>query len=383
VGVARKLMTEHRIGGFPVVDNNGKLVGIVTNRDLRFEENMSLPIASVMTKDNLVTVRVHTTLDNAKTILHKHRIEKLLVTDDSGYLRGLITVKDIEKSNLYPNSCKDKMGRLRAGAAVGTSGDTLERVQELIKAGVDIIAVDTAHGHSLRVIEVIKSIKKQFPEQDLIGGNIATYEAARALMNAGVDAIKVGIGPGSICTTRIVAGIGVPQVTAIMDCYRAVKGSGVSLIADGGIKFSGDIVKALAAGADAVMIGSLLAGTDESPGEMVLYQGRSYKVYRGMGSMGAMGSGSKDRYFQDDIEDSLKLVPEGVEGQVPYRGSLNSVIYQLVGGVRAGMGYVGAKDLKELTSRADFVKITSQGLNESHAHDILITKEAPNYRLGN
>ncbi len=382
VGEAKRLMAEYKIGGFPVTDNNGKLVGIVTNRDIRFEENMTLKIKDVMTKDNLVTTPMHTSLDDAKKILQKHRIEKLLVVDDKFHLKGLITVKDIEKSRQYPNSCKDAKGRLRTGAAVGTAPDTLERVEELYKAGADIIIVDTAHGHSEKVLNTVKLIKAKYPELNVVGGNIATEDAVKALVKAGVDAVKVGIGPGSICTTRVVAGIGVPQLTAIMDCAKALKGSDVKLIADGGIKFSGDMVKALAAGADLVMIGGLLAGTDESPGEMVHYQGRSYKVYRGMGSISAMNQGSKDRYFQDDVDEPIKLVPEGVEGQVPYRGSLSLVIHQLVGGLKSGMGYVGAKDLQELRTKAQFVKITAQGLKESHAHDIMITKEAPNYRLG-
>jgi IMP dehydrogenase len=329
-----------------------------------------------------VTVPVNTSLDEAKKILQKHRIEKLLVVDDKFYLRGLITVKDIEKSRLYPNSCKDQLGRLRVGAAVGTSADTVERVEELMKAGVDLVVVDTAHGHSSRVLEVVKQIKNKFPDLNLIGGNVATQEGVKALIKMGVDAVKVGIGPGSICTTRIVAGIGVPQLTAIMECAEALKGSDVKLIADGGIKYSGDIVKALAAGADVVMLGGLLAGTDESPGEMVHYHGRSYKVYRGMGSIGAMKQGSKDRYFQEEVEESFKLVPEGVEGQVPYRGALSLVIYQLMGGIRSGMGYIGVKNLEELKGKAKFIKITAQGLKESHVHDVMITKEAPNYRLG-
>ena len=382
VGEAKRLMAEYKIGGFPVIDNSGKLVGIVTNRDIRFEEKMSLKIKDVMTKDGLVTAPLRTSLDEAKKILQKHRIEKLLIVDSAFHLKGLITVKDIEKSRLYPSSCKDGKGRLRVGAAVGTGADTLERVEELYKAGVDLVVVDTAHGHSEKVIGVIKKIKAKFPDLNVVGGNIATEAAVKALIKAGADAVKVGIGPGSICTTRVVAGIGVPQLTAIMDCAKALKGTDVKLIADGGIKFSGDVVKALAAGADLVMIGGLLAGTDESPGEMVHYQGRSYKVYRGMGSIGAMKQGSKDRYFQDDVEEPLKLVPEGVEGQVPYRGALSLVIHQLVGGLRSGMGYVGAKDLEELRAKAQFIKITSQGLKESHAHDVMITKESPNYRLG-
>jgi len=382
VGTAKKIMLEYKIGGFPVIDKSGKLLGIVTNRDIRFEEKMSLKIKDVMTKENLVTVPVHTNLDDAKKILQKHRIEKLLVVDDKYNLRGLITVKDIEKSRLYPNSCKDSKGRLRVGAAVGTADDTLERVEELVKAGVDLVVVDTAHGHSQRVIDVIKKVKSKYPELDLVGGNVATAEAVKALIKAGVDAIKVGIGPGSICTTRIIAGIGVPQLTAVMDCAEAAKKSGVLLIADGGIKFSGDILKALAAGADVVMLGGLLAGTDESPGEMVHYQGRSYKVYRGMGSVGAMKDGSKDRYFQEEVDESYKFVPEGVEGQVPYRGSLSLVIYQLVGGVKSGMGYTGSKNISELRKNAQFIRITAQGLKESHVHDVMVTKETPNYRLG-
>ena len=383
VGEAKRLMAEYKIGGFPVSDNDGKLVGIVTNRDLRFEENMSLKVKDVMTKENLVTVPTNkTNLDEAKKILQKHRIEKLLVVDDNFHLKGLITVKDIEKSRLYPNSCKDQRGRLRVGAAVGTVGDVVERVEELVKAGVDVIVVDTAHGHSSRVLETIKKIKSKYPNLDLIGGNVATAEGTKALIKAGVDAVKVGVGPGSICTTRVIAGIGVPQLTAIMDCAEALKGSDIKLIADGGVKFSGDVVKALAAGADAIMLGGLLAGTDESPGEMVHYQGRSYKVYRGMGSIGAMKQGSKDRYFQEDVEDTYKLVPEGVEGQVPYRGSLSLVIYQLMGGIKSGMGYIGSKNLEELRIKARFIKITAQGLKESHPHDVMVTKEAPNYRLG-
>lgn len=382
VGEAKRLMAEYKIGGFPVTDKGGKLLGIVTNRDIRFEEKMSLKIKDVMTKENLVTVPMHTSLDEAKQILQKHRIEKLLVVDENYNLRGLITVKDIEKSRQYPHSCKDAKGRLRVGAAVGTAEDTMDRVDELVKSRVDLIVVDTAHGHSQRVLDIIKKIKAKYPELDLIGGNVATAEAVKALVKAGVDAVKVGIGPGSICTTRVVAGIGVPQLTAVMDCAEVLKGSDVCLIADGGIKFSGDIVKALAAGADVVMLGGLLAGTDESPGEMVHYQGRSYKVYRGMGSIGAMKEGSKDRYFQEDINDSFKLVPEGVEGQVPYRGSLSLVIHQLVGGIKSGMGYTGSKTLSELKKNAQFIKITAQGLKESHVHDVMVTKEAPNYRLG-
>ena len=344
---------------------------------------MNLKIKEIMTKDNLITVSVGTTLDDAKTILQKHRIEKLLVADDNFYLKDLITVKDIEKSRIYPNSSKDSFGRLICGASVGTSSDTVDRVAALIEAGVDVIVVDTAHGHSKKVLDIVKVLRSKYPDINLIAGNVASCDAAKALVALGVDAIKVGIGPGSICTTRVIAGIGVPQLTAIMEVKKALNGSDVKLIADGGIKYSGDLVKALSAGADTVMIGSLLAGTDESPGEMILYQGRSYKVYRGMGSIGAMKQGSKDRYFQEETRDTTKLVPEGIEGQVPYRGSLSSIIYQLLGGLRSGMGYVGAKNIKILKQNASFIKITGQGLMESHPHNINITKEAPNYRLSN
>lgn len=382
VGEAKALMSEFKIGGFPVVYEDGKIAGIITNRDLRFEENMSLKIKEIMTKDNLITVPVGTTLEEAKKILQKHRIEKLLVADNKFYLKGLITVKDIEKSRVYPNSSKDKFGRLICGASVGTSADTMDRIAALLEVGVDIIVVDTAHGHSKKVFDIIKKIKFKYTNLNLIAGNIASFEAAKALAETGVDAVKVGIGPGSICTTRVIAGVGVPQLTAIMEVKKALLGSDIKIIADGGVKFSGDIVKALCAGADTVMIGGLLAGTDESPGEMVLYQGRSYKVYRGMGSLGAMQQGSKDRYFQEDTHDAVKLVPEGIEGQVPYRGSLGSIIYQLVGGLKSGMGYVGAKNLKELQNNGKFIKITGPGLEESHPHNVNITKEAPNYRLG-
>ena len=381
VGDAVKITQEQKIGGFPVVDHNGQVIGILTNRDIRFQENMSLKIGDIMTgKNKLITAPEGTNLEEAKKILREHRIEKLLIVDANHKLKGMITVKDIEKNRLYPNACKDNAGRLVVGASVGTSADTMDRVDALIKEGADVVVVDTAHGHSLKVIDTIKKIRAKYPNVGLIGGNIATYQAAKALIEAGVDTVKVGIGPGSICTTRVVAGIGVPQLTAIMDCYRAIKGTNVTLIADGGIRFSGDIVKALASGANAVMLGSLLAGTDESPGEIILYQGRSYKVYRGMGSLGAMQHGSKDRYFQDDITDTGKFVPEGVEGQIPHRGPLSSVIYQMVGGLKSGMGYTGSKDLDTLKANAKFIKITGQGLKESHAHDIRITKEAPNYR---
>jgi IMP dehydrogenase len=374
-----KIMERYRISGVPVTEK-GKLVGIVTNRDLRFETRMDLPVSEVMTKENLITASVGTTLEEAKEILHRHRIEKLLVVDDGFYLRGLITIKDIQKRIKYPNACKDEVGRLRVGAAVGTGREGLERAELLIKAGVDVVVVDTAHGHTRGVIETIKAIKRKYPDIPLIGGNIATAEAAEDLIAAGVDAIKVGIGPGSICTTRIVAGAGVPQITAIAKCASVANKKGIPVISDGGIKFSGDITKAIAAGSSSVMIGGLFAGTDESPGETVLFQGRSYKVYRGMGSLGAMQRGGGDRYFQDEIEPG-KFVPEGIEGRVPYKGSLAAIVYQLVGGLRAGMGYCGCRNIEELRTKARFIKITTSGLKESHVHDVIITKEAPNYSL--
>jgi len=377
---ALDIMKKYKISGIPVTDK-GKLVGILTNRDLRFEKNLYQKVSDVMTKEGLVTVPEGTTLEESKAILHKHRIEKLLVVDDGYRLRGLITIKDIEKSIKYPNACKDSFGRLRVGAAVGVGDDRDERVEALLKAGADVIAVDTAHGHSKGVIESVKEIKLNFPDCNLIAGNIATAEAAMDLIKAGADAIKVGIGPGSICTTRIVAGVGVPQLTAIMDCVSVAEKEGIPVIADGGIKFSGDIAKAIAGGANLVMIGSLFAGTDESPGETVLLQGRSYKVYRGMGSVGAMKAGSKDRYFQDEVDSDIKLVPEGIEGRVPYRGPMSSTIHQLIGGLRAGMGYTGCKDIEALRKKASFVRISQAGLKESHVHDVTITKEAPNYRL--
>ncbi|MEA2022205.1 MAG: IMP dehydrogenase [Candidatus Caldatribacteriota bacterium] len=376
---AIELMARYHISGIPIVDNKKKLVGILTNRDIRFLDNKKYKIEDIMTKKNLVTAPVATTLEVAKKILHKNRIEKLPIVDDKFILKGLITIKDIEKAKQYPNSSKDAKGRLRVGAAVGISRDTFERTEALIKAKVDVIVVDTAHGHSTRVIEVIKDIKKNY-DGELVGGNVATFEGAESLMKAGVDAVKVGIGPGSICTTRIVAGIGVPQITAIQECKRAARKYNIPIIADGGIKYSGDIVKALAVGADSVMIGSLFAGTEESPGDVVLYKGRSYKEYRGMGSIGAMKKGSKDRYFQEETEDS-KLVPEGIEGRVSYKGLLSACIFQLLGGVRSGMGYCGVKNLQELLEKTSFVKITSAGLRESHPHDIIITKEAPNYGI--
>lgn len=377
---ALDIMKKYKISGIPVTEKS-KLVGILTNRDLRFEKNLYLKVADVMTKEGLVTVPEGTTLEESKALLHKHRIEKLLVVDSDYKLKGLITIKDIEKSIKYPNACKDSLGRLRVGAAVGVGEDRDARVEALLKAGVDVIAVDTAHGHSKGVVDSVKEIKKKFPECRLIAGNIATAEAAEDLIKAGADAIKVGIGPGSICTTRIVAGVGVPQLTAISDCAEVGRKHGVPVIADGGIKYSGDIVKALAGGADIVMIGSLFAGTDESPGETVLFQGRTYKVYRGMGSVGAMKAGSKDRYFQDEVDSEIKLVPEGIEGRVPYRGPISSTIHQMIGGLRAGMGYTGCKDIEELRTKATFVKISPAGLKESHVHDVTITKEAPNYRM--
>jgi IMP dehydrogenase len=379
---ALEVMKKYRISGVPVT-KSGKLVGILTNRDLRFETRLDEKISRVMTKDRLITVPVGTTLESAKEILHKNRIEKLLVVDDHNNLKGLITIKDIEKMRKYPNSCKDPLGRLRVGAALGPGKDLEERTEALIKTGVDVLVMDTAHGHSRDVLEAIRDTKKNYPNCQLIGGNVATGEGALDLIKAGVDGVKVGVGPGSICTTRIIAGVGVPQLSAILETAKISKEHDVPIIADGGIKFSGDITKALAAGADVVMIGNLFAGTDESPGELVLYQGRSYKVYRGMGSLEAMKEkeGSRDRYFQGDVENESKLVPEGIEGRVPYRGSLSVAIQQLIGGLKAGMGYVGAKTILELQQRARFVRITSSGLRESHVHDVIITKEAPNYRL--
>jgi IMP dehydrogenase len=377
---AQDIMNKYGISGLPVV-KNGRLVGILTNRDLRFEKKLDRKVSEVMTKDNLVTVRPGVDLDKAKELLHQHRIEKLLVVDDNHELRGLITVKDIEKKLQYPNACKDERGRLRVGAAVGVGADWEERVENLVRAGVDLIAVDTAHGHSKNVLDVVGQIRRRYPELDLAGGNVATAEGTTALIEAGVDVVKVGVGPGSICTTRIVSGVGVPQITAIGSCAKAAARKNASIIADGGIKYSGDITKALAAGAGSVMIGSLFAGTEESPGETILYQGRTYKSYRGMGSIGAMGQGSRDRYGQADVTDSNKLVPEGIEGQVPYKGSLSFNIHQLVGGLRAGMGYLGSKDVATLHAKAKFMQITSAALREGHVHDVFITKEAPNYRV--
>jgi IMP dehydrogenase len=381
---ALELMSQYRISGLPITEEGsrkGKLVGILTNRDLRFETQFDKKVSEVMTRENLVTVRPGITLEGAKSLLHEHRIEKLLVVDDDYNLEGLITIKDIEKSRKYPDSCKDDMGRLRVGAAIGVGDDLDTRAPLLVEVGVDVLAVDTAHGHSKGVIEAVRLVKKRYPDVDVIAGNVASALGTRALIDAGADAVKVGVGPGSICTTRVISGVGVPQVSAIHQCAEAAKGSGVPIIADGGIKYSGDIVKAIAAGADSVMIGSLFAGTDESPGELVLFQGRSYKVYRGMGSLEAMKKGSKDRYFQESVELEGKLVPEGIEGRVPHRGPLSATVFQLVGGLRSGMGYTGSRDLGELRTGAKFIRITAAGLKESHVHDVIITKEAPNYWL--
>jgi IMP dehydrogenase len=374
---ALDVMKRYRISGVPIT-RNGRLVGILTNRDLRFETNHDQPISNVMTKDNLVTVPVGTTLEEAEQILHKHRIEKLLVVDDHYVLKGLITVKDIQKKVKYPNAAKDSQGRLRVGAAIGAGPDFLERAQELVARKVDVLAVDTAHGHSERVLEVVRAVKHKLPDVQLLAGNVATFEGARDLIGLGADGIKVGIGPGSICTTRVVTGAGVPQITAIMECARATRDARVPLIADGGIKYSGDVTKAVAAGADCVMIGSLFAGTEESPGETILYQGRTFKSYRGMGSTSAMSVSSADRYGQ---EQNAKLVPEGIEGRVPYKGQLAEMVFQLVGGLKSGMGYCGAATIEELHQKAKFLRVTSAGLRESHVHDVIITKEAPNYRL--
>ena len=392
VSDALEMMRKYKISGVPITKNK-KLVGILTNRDLRFETRFDVPISQVMTKENLITVSVGTTLEQAEKILHKHRVEKLLVVDDAYNLKGLITVKDIQKKLKYPSAAKDSHGRLRVGAAIGATGDFLERAQELIKESVDLLAIDSAHGHSSRVLDAVKTIKAKFPEVDLIAGNVGTFDGACELARAGADAIKVGIGPGSICTTRVVTGAGVPQITAIAEAYRATKDAGVPIIADGGIKYSGDITKALAAGASAVMMGSMFAGTDESPGELILYQGRTFKSYRGMGSIGAMAAGSSERYFQSASEESSaavpnmgadpnrlgKLVPEGIEGRVPYRGSVSMILYQMVGGLKSGMGYCGCATLPELLQKTRFVRISGAGLRESHVHDVMITREAPNY----
>jgi IMP dehydrogenase len=376
-----EVMERYRISGVPIVEDGRKLVGIVTNRDLRFETNLDQKVANVMTKKNLVTASEGITLEESKVLLHKNRIEKLLVVNDKGDLLGLITIKDIMKIKKYPSACKDKLGRLRVGAAVGVGPDRDWRVEALVKAGVDVIVIDSAHGHAEDVVNSVPAIKEKFPNIEVIAGNVATAEGTRSLIEVGADAIKVGVGPGSICTTRVIAGVGVPQISAIMECAKVARKHQVPIIADGGIKYSGDVVKALAAGADSVMIGSIFAGTDESPGETVLYQGRSYKVYRGMGSLGAMREGSGDRYFQGDVVEEVKLVPEGIEGRVPYKGPLASSVFQLIGGLRAGMGYVGCGTLGQLRKEAKFIRITSAGLKESHVHDVIITKEAPNYQI--
>ena len=394
VSEALEVMRKYKISGVPITEH-GKLVGILTNRDLRFETRFDIPIDQVMTKKNLITVPVGTTLEEAEKILHEHRVEKLLVVDDKYNLKGLITVKDIQKKLKYPNAAKDSQGRLRVGAAVGATGDFLERAQELVEAKVDVIAIDSAHGHSTKVLEAVRTIKSKLPDVELLAGNVATFDGACELARAGADGIKVGIGPGSICTTRVVTGAGVPQITAIAEAYRATKDAGVPIIADGGIKYSGDVTKALAAGASAVMIGSLFAGTDESPGELILYQGRSFKSYRGMGSLGAMAQGSSERYFQSADGDSsvsvtatdgesnrlAKLVPEGIEGRVPYRGSVSMIIHQMVGGLKSGMGYCGCATIPELLQKTRFVRISGAGLRESHVHDVMITREAPNYAI--
>jgi IMP dehydrogenase len=394
VSDALEVMRKYKISGVPITEN-GKLVGILTNRDLRFESRFDIPIDNVMTKKNLITVPVGTTLEDAEKILHQHRVEKLLVVDDKYNLKGLITVKDIQKKLKYPNAAKDSQGRLRVAAAIGATGDFLERAQELAEAKVDLLAIDSAHGHSSKVLDAVKVVKSKLPQIDLLAGNVATFDGACELARAGADGIKVGIGPGSICTTRVVTGAGVPQITAIAEAYRATKDASVPIIADGGIKYSGDITKALAAGASAVMIGSLFAGTDESPGELILYQGRSFKSYRGMGSLGAMVQGSSERYFQSVEGESSaapsasdgesnrldKLVPEGIEGRVPYRGSVSMIVYQMVGGLKSGMGYCGCSTIPELLQKTRFVRISGAGLRESHVHDVMITREAPNYAI--
>lgn len=381
VAQALDIMVQENISGFPVTENGGKLLGILTNRDLRFLKDTSVKVATVMTKDRLITVSENVTTDEAKVLLQKYRIEKLLVVDKNNRLTGLLTVKDIEKNKKYPDAVKDRLSRLLVGAAVSVGDKAMTRAEALVAAGVDVIVVDTAHGHSQMVLDTVTQIKKTFKNLQVIAGNIATKEAALALIECGADAIKVGVGPGSICTTRIVSGVGVPQMHALLECVQAAKKSGTPVISDGGIKYSGDVVKALAIGADTVMVGSLLAGTDEAPGEIILYQGRSYKLYRGMGSIGAMKQGSSDRYFQSDTKEAKKLVPEGIEGRIPYRGPLSDSLYQLVGGLRSGMGYVGAANLSELKIKAQFVSITAAGLKESHVHDVIVTKEAPNYRM--
>ncbi len=381
VSEALNVMERYKISGVPVVDEDGHLVGIITNRDLRFETRFGVPVAEVMTKQPLVTVPVGTTLEQAKAVLQKHRIEKLLVIDGDKRLKGLITVKDIQKAIKYPSAAKDDLGRLRVAAAIGATGDFRERAAELVKARVDCLIIDTAHGHSSRVIEAVREIKRRHGDTQLIAGNVATGDGTRELIDAGVDAVKCGIGPGSICTTRVVTGAGVPQITAITNCVTAARGTGVPVIADGGVKFSGDVAKAIAAGADVVMIGSLFAGTEESPGELILFQGRSFKAYRGMGSIGAMREGSRDRYAQETTDVESKLVPEGIEGRVPYKGTLADMVTQLIGGLRAGMGYTGCRTISEFQHNTRFIRISAAGLRESHVHDVIITKEAPNYRL--
>jgi IMP dehydrogenase len=375
-----ELMTRYRISGVPVVKGD-QLVGIITNRDLRFETDDTIKVADIMTKDNLVTAPMGISLEDSKKLLQKNRIEKLLVVDEAGRLKGLITIKDIMKVKKYPNASKDEFGRLRVGAGIGVGADMMPRATALRNAGVDVIVVDSAHGHSRNVLRAVETIKSEFSDIEIVAGNVATASGAEALIKAGADAVKVGVGPGSICTTRMVAGVGVPQVTAILECARVARKMGIPIIADGGIKYSGDIVKALASGADSVMVGSLFAGTDESPGETILFQGRSYKVYRGMGSLGAMREGSKDRYFQEDVFEPKKLVPEGIEGKVPYRGLISDIVHQLIGGLRAGMGYLGCQTLDELRTKSQMMRVTSAGLRESHVHDVIITKEAPNYQV--
>jgi IMP dehydrogenase len=383
VADAHEVMDKYSISGIPIVDDDNMLIGILTNRDLRFEPNQSMLVYDIMTKEKLVTAPLGTTLEEAESILQEHRIEKLPVVDKKGRLRGLLTFKDIMKKKHHPNAAKDTFGRLRVGAAVGIASDTMDRVKALVDAAVDIVVIDTAHGHSFGVLEMVRKVKKQFPDLQVVAGNVATAAAVEDLIKAGADAVKVGIGPGSICTTRVVTGVGVPQVTAIMDCAEMAAKYDVPIIADGGIKQTGDVPKALAAGADTVMIGSMFAGLEESPGEKVLYEGRRYKMYRGMGSISAMKEGSKDRYFQDVEDDIKKLVPEGIEGMVPYRGKLEEIVYQLIGGLRAAMGYCGVANIADLKSRAEFMQITTAGLKESHPHDVFITKEAPNYQAGN
>ncbi len=375
-----KIMAKYRISGIPVTEGD-KLVGIVTNRDLRFETQLGKTAREVMTSENLVTVPEKCTLEESKVMLHKHRIEKLLVVDKEGKLKGLITIKDIEKIKKYPNACKDSYGRLRVGAAIGVGSDMMPRVEALLRAGTDALVIDTSHGHSKNVINAVLTIKHAFPDCQLVAGNVATESGAKALIDAGVDAVKIGIGPGSICTTRIIAGVGVPQLTAILNCRKISKSTGVPIIADGGIKFSGDMAKALGAGADTVMLGSLLAGTTESPGEIVIFQGRSYKTYRGMGSVEAMRKGSSDRYYQKDTDEDDELVPEGIVGRIPFRGTIRETLVQMIGGLKAGMGYIGASTIAELHQKAKFVRISAAGLRESHVHDVIITKEAPNYRV--